>query len=229
MGYRLAMGWMLGVACTGSDADKGETDAPATDRTGDPDTDTDTDTDTDADTDADTDTDTTYTPPGGYPPDCQADYLSGTPAPGSGGAACITEEVFCGDVIYATTEGADALYDYEFWEQNFLISTLEPGDLDGPERVYLFRGLDYEQTVTFTVDSCGALWGSTILYGDVSGAFCDYDDPLILGQHMIGGGTGFQYGTRVNGIYAADYDIIVIVDSYQGNVDNFTMTVACGP
>ncbi len=161
------------------------------------------------------------------PPDCEADYLAGTPVPGSAGA-CLTEEVFCGDVLYQTTEGGDTLYDDGFWERNFLSSTLEAGDLDGPERVYVFRGLTFDQTVTFTVDSCGEMWGSTLLYGDVSGEACDYDDPLIQGQHMIGAGTGLNVGTRINGSYSASYDIVVIVDGFQDTVGNFTLTVGCG-
>jgi hypothetical protein len=226
MNIRIAALLGLACACSGSKSDDEGAGDAVTDRTGDADTDTDTDSDIDADTDADTDTDT-YTPPGGNPPDCGADYLTTTPAPGDGGFGCLTQEVFCDDVIYATNEGGGTLYDYDYWADHFLLATLDSGDLDGPERVYLFRDLGPGQSVTFTVDSCGAMWGSTIEYGDSSGDFCDYNDPSILGQHMIGGGTGYNVGARINGTYTGTYDVIAIIDSYQGNVGNFTMTVTC--
>jgi hypothetical protein len=88
------------------DDDDGGADADA-----DADADTDADADADADSDADTDTGTTSDL------DCNADYLALTPAPGAAGlGSCVTQELHCGDVIYATNTGGSTIYDYVYWE-----------------------------------------------------------------------------------------------------------------
>jgi hypothetical protein len=210
------------AACGGLGSNGDASDGVTTDSDGNGDTDT----DTDADSDTDTDTDG---PSGGsYDLDCDADYLANTPPPGTPDGSCITQEVHCGDVIYHDTAEGSEIYDDRFWTDHFLTSTLEPGDLDGPERVYLFRDLGPGQTVSFDVYSCDPVWGSTIWYGDVSGDFCDTDDAYASAEHMIGAGTTTNIGDRINGTFTGSYDVIAIVDTYHGATTNFAMSVTCG-
>ncbi len=221
----MRLGWAgiaLVVACTGSkDKDEDPTDRTVTDDDGDADTDTDVDTDADTDTDTDADTDPTE-----LGLDCSADYSGTTPGPGSAGQ-CFTQVIACGDVIYGTTEGGDAIYDADYWITRQMSSTLDSGDLLGPERVYLFEGLAPGQAVTFDVVSCDDLWGTTMTYGDVSGDMCDTSDTFTTAQHFSGTGTDSMQAERLNGTFGGDYDLTVIIDTMSVET-SYAISVTCG-
>ena len=223
--------WRMGVlglwvGCTGANADKAEsTDRIVTDAGGG---------DADTDTDADADSDPTPTGTSGTTGatanglDCDADWSAQTPPPGLPEGECITQTLACGDVVKQATAGGSQLYDDGFWTDHFMSATVDPGALDGVERVYLFEGLGPGEVVTFDVQSCEPLWGTSMYYGDVSGAFCDPDDLWTSGQHLSGAGSTSQTGSRLNGTVSGDYDVILILDTLDAVETNFVVTVSCG-
>ena len=223
----MRLGWAgiaLVMACTGSkDKDEDATDRTVTD--GDGDTDADADGDADSDTDTDTDADGN-TDPTELGLDCDADYSGSTPAPGSAGQ-CFTQVIACGDLIYGTTVGGDATYDADYWITRQMSSTLDAGDLAGPERVYLFEGLAAGEAVTFDVVSCDDVWGTTMTYGDVSGDMCDTSDTFTTAQHFSGTGTTSMQAERLNGTVSGDYDLTVIVDTLTVET-SYAISVTCG-
>src|SRR5687768_11635791 len=109
---RLGRAWLapsLLVVALGCDSELfgGKDDDGPPDVDGNPDTTIEPDADVDADSDSDTDTDVDTDGTGAASDlDCNADFLATTPAPGAAGlGACVTQELACGDVIYATNTG----------------------------------------------------------------------------------------------------------------------------
>lgn len=201
---------------TGSDADAdadGDSDADT-----DGDSDSDADGDSDSDTDADADTDTT----GDL--DCEEEYV--TPAPGAVDS-CITEEVSCGDVIYGTLEGGSTLYDYEFWESNFALGSMfgEYAAFDGPERVYLFRGLDGDETVRITFTTCFDSWAEWILHGDITADYCETEGFNTVG--IFEGGSGNTWITDRFNATAGVYDFEFVLEGLFGVTGNYELKVEC--
>jgi hypothetical protein len=186
------------------------------DDTGEGDADSDADGDSDADSDTDSDADGDL--------DCDEPYE--TPNPGEV-AECITQEVFCGDVIYGTLEGGSTTYDYEFWEyQQELDSLLGDYDaLDGPERVYLFRGLATDEVVRATFTTCFDLWANWIIFGDTANNYCDLAGYQTSG--VFEGGTGHEWYTDRINASGGDYDFEFIVEGLYGELGNFVLTIEC--
>jgi hypothetical protein len=211
--------WFLSADKADDAEDTGETDADA-DGDSDADSDGDSDADSDSDGDADTDTDSD----GDTDLDCEEPYE--TPSPGAV-AECITQEVFCGDVVYGTLEGGSTVYDYDFWlYQQELDSLLGEYDaLDGPERVYLFRGLESDQVVKATFTTCFDLWATWILFGDTGDSYCSTDGSQTSG--VFEGGTGREWYTDRINASSSDYDFEFIVEGLYGEVGNFVLTIEC--
>jgi hypothetical protein len=214
--------WFLNGDNGDKDADDtGETDADAdSDGDSDADTDGDSDGDTDADTDGDTDSDSDSDS------DLECDEPYETPAPGQV-AECITQEVFCGDVVYGTLEGGSTDYDYDYWlYQQELDSLLGEYDaLDGPERVYLFRGLDPDEVVRATFTTCFDLWANWILFGDTGDNYCSLEGVQTSG--VFESGTGHEWYTERINQSAGSYDFEFIVEGLYGEVGNFVLTIEC--
>jgi hypothetical protein len=224
---------VLAVGCDSGlgGSDKGD-DTPGVDGDGADQADADADTDSDADTDADADADSDADADTGTPSDldCYADYLAGTPAPGSSGlGSCVTQEIGCGDVIYATNTGGSTIYDYAYWEDQ---GSLGPylGDttaFDGPERVYVFRGLQEGQGVTFRVESCMDVWATWIRYGDVGGDFCSLDTFNQAGIWESSNGPRERWTDRINTYSPSGYDFELQIEGLFGAEGNYKITAEC--
>lgn len=162
--------------------------------------------------------------------DCDADYLARTPAPGSTGlGSCVTQEVTCGDVIYATNTGGSTIYAYDYWEEQQVLGPYL-GDTevwDGPERSYVFRGLQEGEGVRLRVESCMDVWATWIRYGDVGGEFCDLDPFTQAGAWESSNGPRERWTDRVNPSSAAGYDFEFQIEGLFGAEGNFELTVEC--
>jgi len=189
----------------------------------DADADADADADSDADSDADTDT--------GPQLDCSSPYT--TPAPtGVGGAypTCVDERLFCGDVVFATTDGGGSFYDYQYWADNQAIGGLvgHPEWVDGPERIYVIEPVPPQSGLTVSIESCNEMWGSWIATGDIT-AYCDAETQAPK-QHFtaVNGGRHDQVGNVLN-ISAGNYGVQVIVDSAAigPTPNNYILRVTC--
>ncbi len=193
---------------------------------GDADTDADADSDADADVDTDTDADTDT----GVGLDCSADYLSGMPT-GSPLGECVTEEVTCGDVLFGTNTGGTTIYDYAFSESlGALGSLLGNGDaLDGPERVYVFRGLAVDEQVEFRVDACFDVWGTWVRHGDVGDDFCSAGGFNVGGLFEERDGNQSRWTVQYNLASQSTYDFEFIVEGLDGAEGNYMISVACYP
>lgn len=204
--------------------DTGDTDTTEGDADGDSDSDTDGDTDSDADGDSDGDTDSDSDTDTEGELDCEEDYA--TPAPGEV-ASCVTEEVFCGDVIYGTLEGGSYDYDYDYWLEHFALGSMlgEYAAFDGPERVYLFRGLEPDQVVQITFESCFNSWADWILFGDTGRDYCDLEGTYTVG--IFEGGSGNTWITERINASAGIYDFEFILEGLYGDLGNYVMTVEC--
>jgi hypothetical protein len=218
------------VACEGGLFGGKDGTTPNVDGTADVDADADADSDTDSDSDADSDADTDTDTGTVSDLDCNADYLAGTPVPGSSGlGSCVTQELSCGDVIYATNTGGSSIYAYDYWyEQGALGPYL--GDYaawDGPERVYVFRGLAEGDGVTVSVESCMDTWATWIRYGDVSGDFCDLDPFNQGGIWETSSGPRERSTDRINTYSPSGYDFEFQIEGLFGAEGNFKLTVEC--
>jgi hypothetical protein len=214
---------LLAVACDPGSSNGKDGDTPAVDGL---DGVSDADADADADSDADADTDT------GTPSDldCDADYLATTPAPGADGiGSCVTQELHCDDVIYATNTGGSDLYDYGYWEEQFLTGPYlgDTAVFDGPERVYVFRGLAEGGGVTLTVESCMDVWATWVRYGDVSEEFCDLDPFNQAGIWENSSGPRDRSTDRINTYSPSGYDFEFQIEGLFGAEGNFKLTVEC--
>jgi hypothetical protein len=198
-----------GAGCSGSlhpDDSEGDTDTDT-----DADTDADTDTDTDTDTDADTDTDIV---------DCRADYA--TPDPGDAGGSnsgeCTTDQVYCGDLIQATTVGGSTHYDEEHYEA--FPCGANPGDDWGmPERVYAFR-LPEGEAVRFTFyGPC-----DDMLMRIVQNSVCGEPRSANCLVPSVRGTDGGYYYDIPSG---AMRDWEIIIDGRDGAEGNFAFRVEC--
>jgi hypothetical protein len=224
----MRVGILLGIAGCSDEwflrGDKDTADEPA-DADSDADSDSDADTDSDADSDADSDSDTdTDTVPGDL--DCDAEIP--TPDPGAAGlGSCITEEVFCGDVIFGTLAGGSTIYDYEYWETVQELDALfgNYDAVDGPERVYAFRGLAQDEHVIFTVSTCFDLWADWIQYGDSDGDFCDLSPFNRAGVFEYG--QGRTWWTDRTNQAPGTYDLEFVIEGLDGAEGNFKVTVDC--
>jgi len=216
---------LLLVSCTSADKGTDSSDSGVGTDPGDADTDTDTDSDTDVDTDADTDTDTdTDATPDDL--DCTADYTGQTPNPGAGlGLQCITEIIECDDVFFHTNTGGRTDFDYDVWLYLQELGSLNPGDLAGSERAYVFQGLDSGESVKVTVESCGDMWASWILVGDLSDETCNSVDPTGPGGHFDGTFRN-QFRDHPNAANG-EVDVLFIVEGFQGVEGNYKLTVEC--
>jgi hypothetical protein len=183
--------------------------------------DADADADADADTDADADVDT------GPQLDCTQPY--DTPVPGSdpGFPECVTERVFCGQVIFGTTTGGTTDYDYQWWLDAADLGALigEPERVDGPERVYAFEPLFTDSQVTFTVESCDEVWASWISMGDLTD-YCAESTQAPKDHFDEVQGRFLQEADVVN-FTANTNKVQVIVDSSASTPTNYLMTVTC--
>lgn len=213
---------IVGPSDKESDGDS-DTDADSDSDT-DADSDADADGDSDADGDADADADTDF------PADLDCDEDLATADPGASGlGSCVTEEVFCGDKIQGSIVGGSAVYDYDFWESIQSLDALF-GDyeaLDGPERVYVFRGLERDEYVVATVSTCFDLWASWIQYGDTDGDFCDLSEFNVGAVFESGDPNGRTWWTtRPNGS-AGVYDFEFVIEGLHGAEGNFELTIDC--
>jgi len=192
---------------------------------GDVDADADTDADTDSDSDSDTDTDITDTDTDTDDPlDCTADYTGQTPNPGAGGEQCLTQVLQCDDVIFHTNTGGRNDFDYNTWDYLQELETLQPGDMAGSERVYIFEGLAQGDSVKVRVESCMDAWASWIVLGDLSDGTCD-TTPWGPGGHFDGTFRDQErdHPNGANGIV----DVLFIVEGFQGAEGNYKLTVEC--
>ncbi len=190
------------------------------------DTDADADADTDADSDSDSDSDTdTDSDTGVAGLDCTADYTVQTPNPGAGGyPQCVTEVIQCGDVFYHTNTGGGNDFDYDTWLYLSELQSLQPGDLSGVDRNYLYRDLASGDSVKVTVESCMDVWASWIVQGDLSDGTCD-TTPWGPGGHFDGTFRD-QYRDHPNAA-GGFVDVLFIVEGFQGVEGNYKLTVEC--
>lgn len=174
--------------------------------------------DTDDDTrepDTDTDTDTDFL-------NCRTDYI--TPAPGTTGVGgeCTTDQVYCGDLLRATTVGGSTVYDTEEYNAAGIATNSE--DWSAPERAYYLRQ-PQGQTMRIT------WWGPC---ADMDIAVCqgwECADPLEIQQNDCSalltatGDGGFYRDFPAPGAGARDWEIVV--DGRDGDVGNFAVLIEC--
>lgn len=192
----------------------------------DSDTDTDADADSDADSDADADT--------GLQLDCANEYSTPPPSGGTGGGypACVTERVFCGDVILATTAGGSNVYDYAYWQANSNLGQLTNSQnqhmVDGPERVFVFDPLFAGESVTFEVESCNRVWASYVATGAQT-QVCDTTSNSAPKGHFTPRQDRYLQDTFVNGPSMNAYAVQVNIDSDPASPqpNNFILRVTC--
>jgi hypothetical protein len=208
----------------------GDTDTVTPFSDTDTDTDTDSDTDSDADTDSDTDSDTDADTDTGDPDalHCNADYLSRTPVPGNGTfEVCVTDEIACGDVVFATTDGGYEHYDFNFYKDSQAMSWLDEGDLVGPERVYKLR-LMPDEHAEIVVETCDYIWLSAVNHQNSADSCVTASTTMPISH---GTGSGWQYEAKIanitNQTTTGIYNFDVVVDTYQGKLSNYKMTVTC--
>ncbi|MEZ4323361.1 MAG: hypothetical protein R3F61_38205 [Myxococcota bacterium] len=183
--------------------------------------DADADADSDADSDADADVDT------GPVLDCTTPY--DTPVPGSNTQfpSCVTEQVFCGQTIFATIEGGTTQYDYQFWADNQDLGSLinKPEKVDGPERIYALDALFSGSGVTVTVESCNEVWASWIAMGDLTD-YCDEFTQAPKDHFDTVQGRYIQEADIINASIGV-YSVQIIVDSNVNAGGNFLMHLEC--
>lgn len=152
-----------------------------------------------------------------------------TPEPGqNGNEECVVEQVFCGDVIQGSNDAGSLTYDRDYWVEAQELGALatEADDiLDGPERVYAIVGQPTDSEITVTVTSCVQLWASYRRHGDTSDDWCDPTVAQSISGHFTGPWRDKTY-TLINRS-AGEYDWEIIIDSWDGQVGNYTLSVEC--
>ncbi len=162
-------------------------------------------------------------PTGPVPPELrgECDDLFETPPPGSsGGGACVTEVVSCGDTVRGTIRGGSNVFRNEpgyAWEQ---CSGQGPfgDDLSGPERVYQVdtSGYDYVSVRLVSCERLQLLWYQTAQVCPEENVTCSYvtvEGSTDQSEDIVLSGSGI---------------IWFVAEGLGGAEGNFELTVECG-
>ena len=148
------------------------------------------------------------------PLDCSADYAVDTPNP----VDCLTDEIFCGDVIYHSNTGGSDVFEADL-QFEFCSGSANGADFAGPERVYRFNAPPDVRSVAVTVDSCEDTWA--LWYQDYDGC---QEERLVSCSSFPYGDFRHQWA---NVLIGGTRTLWLVVEGYQNSGGNFRMQIEC--
>lgn len=150
--------------------------------------------------------------------DCRVDYP--TVNTGEGDDECLTEQLFCGDVIQGTTVGGSDVFGYPEYEDMGCISI--SSDWSGSERVYRFRLPAYTEGSLRVHTKCGEFRMRLLNEDSCDAPRLTTTSCTVATQEVENN----VFGTFIPSSNQAK-TFFVIVDGAEGYEGNYALEVVC--